>query len=243
LLFLASAAFALPAAAAEVRAAVAANFAGPMQRIAAEFEKDTTHKAILAFGATGSFQAQIGNGAPFDVLLSADATAPARLEARRLAVPGTRFTYATGRLALWSAHAGLVDPQGQVLGAARFSHLAIANPKTAPYGAAAMEVIGKLNLASSLLPRLVQGANIAQAQQFVASGNAELGLVALSQVWHDGRFTTGSAWIVPARLHSPLRQEAVLLTRGAANPAARALLDYLKSEKAAAIIRAYGYER
>jgi len=232
-----------PAHAGEVRAAVAANFAAPMQRIAAEFEKDTAHKAILAFGATGAFQSQIANGAPFDVLVAADEAAPARLEALRAAVPGTRFTYATGRLVLWSARPGFVDPQAQVLKTGRFAHLAIANPKLAPYGAAAMEAIARLKLAERLQPTLVQGANIAQAWQFVDSGNAELGFVALSQVWRDGRFTGGSGWIVPASLHAPIRQDAVLLASGAANPAARALMAYLKSQKAGDIIRAYGYER
>ena len=233
----------LQAQAAEVRAAVAANFAAPMQRIAAEFEKDTRHKAILAFGATGAFQAQIGNGAPFDVLVAADEAAPARLEAARLVVPGTRFTYATGRLALWSARASFVDPRGQVLSAGGFSHLAVANPKVAPYGTAALEVLGSLNLTQRLRPKLVQGENIGQAYQFAASGNAELGFVALSQVFRGGRLIDGSCWIVPASLHAPIRQDAALLAKGAANPAAGALMDYLKSEKAAAIIRAYGYQR
>jgi len=235
----------LPAHAGEVRAAVAANFAAPMQRIAAEFEKDTAHRAILAFGATGAFQSQIANGAPFDVLVAADAASPARLEALRLAVPGTRFTYATGRLVLWSARPGLADAGARVLSGGRFSHLAIASPKTAPYGVAAMETMAKLKLklGASLAPKLVQGANIAQAWQFVASGNAELGFVALSQVWRDGRLTAGSGWIVPAGLHAPIRQDAILLARGGANPAARALMDYLKSRKAIDIIRSYGYER
>jgi molybdate transport system substrate-binding protein len=233
----------LEAQAAEVRVAVAANFAAPMQGIAAEFEKDTGHKAVLAFGATGAFQAQIGNGAPFDMLVAADETTPARLEAMRLAVAGTRFTYATGRLVLWSARAGFVDTGGKVLKSGGFSHLAIANPKAAPYGAAAMEVLGKLQLAQRLQAALVQGANIAQAWQFAASGNAELGFVALSQVYRDGRLVAGSAWIVPASLHAPIRQDAVLLARGAANPAAGALMAYLKSQKAVDIIHSYGFER
>jgi molybdate transport system substrate-binding protein len=235
--------FAPYAHAGEVRAAVAANFAAPMQRIAAEFEKDTRHKAILAFGATGAFQTQIANGAPFDVLVAADEATPARLEALQLSVPGTRLTYATGRLVVWSSHPGVVDGQGRVLSEGRFSHLAIASPKLAPYGAAAMEAIANLKLGRSLQPKLVQGANIAQAYQFVATGNAELGFVALSQVWHDGRLIGGSGWIVPASFHAPIRQDAMLLAPGAANPADRALMDYQKSRKAVDIIRSYGYER
>lgn len=233
----------LPAQAANVSVAVAANFSAPMQRIAAEFKKDTGHTALLAFGATGGFRAQIANGAPFDVLLAADATAPAALEAQRLGVSGTRFTYATGRLALWSARPGFIDREGQVLKNGAFSHLAIANPKTAPYGAAAVAVLENLRLAERLQSRLVVGANIAQTCQFVSTGNAELGFVALAQVYRDGRITAGSGWIVPAQLHAPIRQDAVLLAKGAANPAARMLLAYLKSDKAGNIIRSYGYER
>ena len=227
--------------AAEVQVAVAANFTAPMQKIAAQFEQDTGNKAVLSFGATGKFYAQIRNGAPFEVFLAADDATPAKLEHEGLGVSGTRFTYAIGQLALWSPKADYVDARGDVLRGGRFAHLAIANPRTAPYGAAAVETLKKLNLYEGLQPKLVQGENIAQTQQFVGSGNAELGFVALSQVWQDGKFGSGSAWIVPSNLHSALRQDAVLLKRGAANPAARALASYLKSAKARAIIRAYGY--
>jgi molybdate transport system substrate-binding protein len=226
----------------DVQVAVAANFTAPMQKIAAEFEKDTGHKAVLAFGATGKFYAQIANGAPFEVLLAADDETPARLEADRLAVPGTRFTYATGKLALWSAKDGFVDGRGQVLYKGEYAHLAIANPKTAPYGAAAVETLTRLNLYDRVQGKLVQGENIAQTHQFVSTGNAPLGFVALSQVYRDGRFTSGSGWIVPANLHGPIRQDAVILARGAANPAARALATYLKSDKAKGIIRSFGYD-
>jgi molybdate transport system substrate-binding protein len=225
----------------EVQVAVAANFTAPMRTIAAEFQKDTGHKAVLAFGATGKFYAQIVNGAPFEVLLAADDETPARLETEHRAVPGTRFTYATGRLALWSAQAGYVDNQGRVLGTGDYAHLAIANPKTAPYGAAAIETLTALNLLERVRGRLVQGDNIAQAWQFVSTGNASLGFVALAQVYRDGRFTSGSGWIVPAGLHKPIRQDAVILARGGANPAAQALAGYLKSGKARDIIRSYGY--
>ncbi len=226
----------------EVQVAVAANFAGPMEKLAAQFQKDTGHKAVVASGATGKFYAQIRNGAPFEVLLSADDETPARLEAEGQVVAKSRFTYAVGRLVLWSAKANYVDATGAVLKTGDFTHLAIANPKTAPYGAAAMAVIDKLGLTARLQPRLVQGENIAQAFQFASTGNAELGFVAQAQVWRDGKFTAGSGWIVPATMHAPIRQDAALLTRGAKNPAAQALLDYLRSDKAKALIRAYGYE-
>jgi molybdate transport system substrate-binding protein len=226
----------------EVQVAVAANFTAPMQRIAAAFEKDTGHKAVLAFGATGKFYAQIVNGAPFEVLLAADDETPARLETEHRTVPGTRFTYAIGKLALWSAQDGYVDDQGLVLKTGHYAHLAIANPKTAPYGAAAVETLTKLNLLDRVQGKLVQGENIAQAYQFVSTGNAPLGFVALAQVYRDGRFTSGSGWIVPANLHAPIRQDAVILAKGGGNPAAKALESYLKSDKARGIIRSYGYE-
>jgi len=226
----------------EVQVAVAANFAGTMEKLVAQFQKDTGHKAILASGATGKFYAQIRNGAPFEVLLSADDETPARLEAEGHAVAKSRFTYAVGRLVLWSAKANYVDAGGAVLKTGDFTHLAIANPKTAPYGAAAVAVIDKLGLTARLQPRLVQGENIAQAFQFASTGNAELGFVAQAQVWRDGKFTAGSGWIVPATMHAPIRQDAALLTKGARNPAAQALLDYLRTDKAKALIRAYGYE-
>jgi len=226
----------------EVQVAVAANFAGPMEKLAAQFQKDTGHKAVVASGATGKFYAQIRNGAPFEVLLSADDETPARLEAEGQVVAKSRFTYAVGRLVLWSAKASYVDAGGAVLKTGDFTHLAIANPKTAPYGAAATAVIDKLGLTARLQPRLVQGENIAQAFQFASTGNAELGFVAQAQVWRDGKFTAGSGWIVPATMHAPIRQDAALLTRGAKNPAAQALLDYLRTDKAKALIRAYGYE-
>ena len=232
----------LTAHAGEVQVAVAANFTAPMQAIAAQFEKDTGHRALLAFGATGKFYAQVRNGAPFEVLLAADDDTPARLEAEGRAVPGTRHTYAVGRLVLWSARAGLVEGRGDILKTQDYRHLAIANPKTAPYGAAAMAVLDRLGLRATVAPRIVQGESIAQAYQFASTGNAELGFVALSQVWRDGRFTSGSGWIVPPHLHEPIRQDAVLLAKGRANPAARALLDYLRSHKAQALIRSFGYE-
>jgi molybdate transport system substrate-binding protein len=233
---------AFTAQAAEVTVAVAANFAQPMQEIAAAFEQDTGHKATVSLGSTGKFHAQIRNGAPFDVLLAADDETPARLESEGLGLAGSRITYAIGRLALWSKDPGLVDDQGRVLRSGRFERLALANPKTAPYGAAALETLEKLGLLTQLRAKFVQGESIAQAYQFVATGNAELGFVALSQVLSDGRINEGSAWLVPSELHAPLRQDAVLLEAGKDEPAARALLDYLRDERARDIIRSYGYE-
>ncbi|MCQ4326290.1 molybdate ABC transporter substrate-binding protein [Stutzerimonas stutzeri] len=232
----------LTAIADDVQVAVAANFTAPMQKIAAAFARDTGHRAVLAFGATGKFYAQINNGAPFDILLAADDSTPARLEDEGSGVAGSRFTYAIGSLVLWSAREGYVDPQGRILADGDFRHLALANPKTAPYGAAALETLERLGLRERLQPRFVQGENIAQAHQFVASGNAELGFVALSQVTKDGRIARGSAWVVPADQHAPIRQDALLLRHGEGNPAAQALLDYLRGDTAAVLIRAYGYE-
>jgi molybdate transport system substrate-binding protein len=227
---------------AEVPVAVASNFAAPMQKIAASFEADTGHRAVLSFGSTGMFYAQIRNGAPFQLLVSADAETPARLEKEGLTVAGTRFTYATGRLVLWSAQPGVVDGKGEVLRRPGGGRIALANPRLAPYGAAAIETLTALGLLQALQPRFVQGESIAQAYQFTATGNAPLGFVALSQVMADGRIAKGSGWLVPATLHAPLRQEAVLLATGKGQPAAVALAAYLRGEKARAIMRSYGYE-
>lgn len=227
--------------AAEVQVAVAANFGAPMKEIAARFLRATGHKASLSFGATGKFTAQVRNGAPFGVLLAADDVTPARLEKEGLAVPGTRFTYAVGRLVLWSPDAALVDAGGAVLKGGKFGHLAIAAPALAPYGAAAVETLDRLGLKAALQPKLVQGENVGQASQFVASGNAELGFVALSQVWENGKLKGGSAWVVPEALHAPLRQDAVMLRAGEGNPAASALLDFLKTDAVRALVAGYGY--
>jgi len=241
-LCLAGAAFAASASAREVQVAVAANFTAPVQAIAAAFERATGDKVVAAFSATGQFYAQIKNGAPFEVLLAADDATPARLEAENATVPGSRFTYATGKLALWSAKTAYVDDQGAVLKQNDFAHLSIANPKTAPYGLAATQVLTALGLNETLAPKIVQGQSISQGYQFVASGNAELGFVALSQIYKDGKITAGSAWIVPSALHEPIRQDAVILNQGKNNPAAKAFTDFLKGPEAAAIIKSYGYE-
>ncbi|MFI3156205.1 MAG: molybdate ABC transporter substrate-binding protein [Methylococcaceae bacterium] len=228
--------------AATVLVAVASNFSKPMTEIAAEFEKATGHSAKLSFGSSGKFVSQLENGAPFEVLLSADDKGPQKLEQAGLAVANSHFTYALGKLVLWSATPGYVDDQGKILTTGGFKHLALADPKLAPYGAAAIEVLKGLNLQDKLSPLFVLGENIAQTHQFISTGNAELGFVALSQVIENGKVASGSGWIIPTDRHAPIRQDAVLLTLGAENPAAIALLSYLKSAPALAIIEKYGYD-
>jgi molybdate transport system substrate-binding protein len=230
------------AAAESAHVAVAANFAGTAKVLAEQFARESGHRLELSSGSTGKFYAQITNGAPFDVFLSADEATPHRLENEKLAVAGSRFTYAIGRLVLWSARPGLVDERGEVLRKGRFNRLAIANPKLAPYGAAAQEALEKLGLWDELRAKRVQGENIAQTFQFVSSGNAELGFVALSQIRDAGKPPSGSFWLVPASLHAPLRQDAVLLARAERNAAARGFLDYLRTAPARDLIRSYGYE-
>ncbi len=224
-----------------ISVAVASNFTAPMQKIAAEFAKDTGHKAELSFGATGKFYAQINNGAPFGVLLAADDTTPAKIANEGKGVADSRFTYAIGKLVLWSKQDGYVDAKGEVLKTGKFQHVAIANPKLAPYGLAAEQTLTKLNLLDSIKPKFVQGENIGQTYQFAATGNAELGFVALSQVMEDGKIKSGSAWVVPADMHEPIRQDAIILNNAKDNVAAKALMDYLKGDKARAIITSYGY--
>ena len=234
-------ALALPAHADEVNVAVAANFAGPMEKIGAAFKKETGHELLVSTGSTGKFYAQIKNGAPFEVLFSADDETPAKLEREGLAVAGTRLTYAIGRLVLWSAKPGFVDDQGAILKTGNFQHLAIANPKLAPYGQAAEQTMQALGLYEKLQPKLVTGENIGQTYQFIGTGNAELGFVALSQVYEGGKIQKGSGWIVPDALHKPIRQNAALLNPGKDKAAARALLEFMKSDAAKAIITAAGY--
>jgi len=238
-----AAALALPglARADQVQVAAAANFAAPMEKIAAAFKRQTGHELLVSTGSTGKFYAQISNGAPFEILFSADAETPAKLERQGLAVPGTRWTYAIGRLVLWSPKPDFIDAQGEILKQGRFSRLAIANPKLAPYGQAAEETLKTLGLYDQLQPKFVTGENIAQTWQFVGTGNAELGFVALSQVYEDGKIRQGSGWIVPDALHQPIRQDAALLKPGQDRPAARALLEFMKSDAARAIIAAAGY--
>lgn len=230
------------AAAATTLVAVASNFTKPMTEIAAEFEKATGHTAKLSFGPSGKFVSQIENGAPFEVFLSADEINPIKLEQSGATVPGSRFVYALGKLVLWSATSGYVDGQAGILNSGNFKHLALADPKLAPYGAAAVEVLKNMGLSEKLQSLMVQGENIAQAYQFISTGNAELGFIALSQVYENGKISSGSAWIVPSDHYSPIKQSAVLLNVGAENPASKALLDFLKTAPALAIIKKYGYD-
>ncbi len=232
---------ALQAQADEVFVAVAANFTAPMQKIAADFEKSTGHKVVASYSSTGKFYAQIKNGAPFEVLLAADDETPARLIKENAAVAGSQFTYAIGKLVLWSAKSAVVDAKGEVLKKGGFDHISLANPKLAPYGAAGVETMKALGVYDALQPKIVSAENITQAYQFVSSGNALLGFVALSQVLKDGKIE-GSAWMVPTKLYSPIRQDVVILEKGRGKPAAEALAKYLKGDKAKAVIQSFGYE-
>jgi molybdate transport system substrate-binding protein len=230
------------AAAEEVRVAVAANFLGTMNQIITNFQADTGHTVVVSAGSSGKLYAQIKNGAPFDVFFSADVTRPTLLEEEGLAVKGSRFVYAVGRLTLWSPDSNLVNGDGQtVLSDGRFEYLAIANPKTAPYGRAAEQTLEKLGLWTSLKDRMVQGENIGQTFQFVFSKNAQLGFVALSQVLDPKINGSGSRWNVPTSLHDPLDQEAVLLVTGQKNAAAKAFLNYVRGDKSLVIIERFGY--
>lgn len=230
---------AAPALAADAQVAVAANFTEPAKEIAAAFKAKTGHTATLSFGASGQFYTQMAHGAPYEVFLSADAERPKKAEDEGLAVKGTRYTYAFGRLVLYSKTPGLVDVKGAVLKSDRFAKLAVADPTAAPYGAAAIQTMRKLGVYDALASRIVRGSSITQAYQYVATGNAELGFVALSQVIDE---PGGSRWVVPAADHAPIEQQAVLLKTGEKNPAARAFVTFLKSPAAIAIIKRYGYE-
>jgi molybdate transport system substrate-binding protein len=231
---------ALPAQADDISVAVAANFTAPMKRIAAEFEKTSGHKVVASFGSTGKFYAQIRNGAPFEILLAADDETPAKLVKENVGAAGSQFTYAVGKLVLWSAKPGLIDADGAVLKRGNFAHLSLADPKLAPYGTAGVETLKALGMYEAVSNKLVTAENISQAYQFISSGNAELGFVALSQVLKDGKME-GSFWLVPAKLYTPIRQDAVILEPGKGKPAAEALMSFLKSDKARAIITSFGY--
>jgi len=234
--------FSCSSAAEEAQVAVAANFAAPARLLAERFSRDTPDRISVSIGSTGKFYAQIRNGAPFDAFLAADDETPQRMEKEQLAVAGSRFTYALGKLVLWSPKPDLIDAKGQILRGGVFKRLAIANPKLAPYGAAAVQAMEKLGVWPSLRGKLVLGENVAQTLQFIASGNADLGFVALSQVSEGGRPPAGSHWRVPQALYEPIRQDAVLLARGSGNAAARAFLQYLRGAAAREVIRASGYD-
>ena len=219
--------------------AVAANFAATLETLAAQYEVDTGHRVRLSAGSTGRLYAQIRNGAPFDAFFAADVERPRKLEAEGLSVPGSRFTYAVGRLVLWSPEAGRVKPNGSALKTGEFEHLAIANPRLAPYGMAARQVLEKMGLWQALQPRLVRGENIGQAFHFVSSGHAELGFVALSQVQRDPHGTIrGSHWQVPTALHDPIEQQAVSLQD---TEVVHDFMRYVRSDKTRALIRRHGY--
>ena len=235
-------AFSGPASAGEAYIAVAANFAEVTELLAQRFEKETGHKLRVTTGSSGKLYAQISNGAPFDVFLSADQARPKRLEQEGKTVAGSRFTYATGQLSLWSADPTLIGTSGPAaLKQAGFRSLAIANPKLAPYGLAAREALKALKLWRGLQNKIVMGQNVGQTFALIASGNAELGLVARSYVISPRNKSRGSRWDVPSSLHSPVRQDAVLLSRAADNPAAFAFLQFLKSQETIRVIRQFGY--
>jgi molybdate transport system substrate-binding protein len=242
LLSVATLTFSVASLADQAQIAVAANFAEPIKAIAAVLNKTTGHTLSVTLGATGKLYAQIKNGAPFDLLLAANSDATAALEKDGLAKLGSSFNYATGQLVLWSADVTRVDANGEVLKGNGFRKLAYASPKTAPYGQAALQVMDKLGLSAALAPKLVQGESIGQAFNFVHSGNAELGFVAMSQVLEGGKLKSGSMWVVPLALYSPIQQSAVLLNRGANNPAALALVQLLQSPTIKDLIRSYGYK-
>jgi molybdate transport system substrate-binding protein len=239
LAILCSGLLATSALAAQTQVAVAANFTQPAKEIAAAFARTTGHHAVLSFGSSGGIYTQIAHGAPYEVFLSADAERTKMAEQAGLAVPGTRITYAVGQLVLYSKTPGLVDAHGEVLRTGRFASLAIADPASAPYGAAAIETLHRLRLYDALEPKIVKGESIAQTYQFAATGAADVGFVALSQVVDE---RGGSRWVVPETLHAPIDQEAVLVKTGRNNPAAKAFLAFLQGPQAKAIIRRFGYE-
>lgn len=222
---------------------VASDFTKPMTEIAAEFEKATGHTAKLSFGSSGKAFAQIQSGGPFEVYLSASEKYPLELEKSGHVVAGSRFVYAIGKLVLWSAKPGYVDDKGEILKTGNFKHIALADPSHAPYGVVAEEVMKSLGVLDKLRPMFVMGENISQTFQFVSTGNAELGFVAFAQVIdiNTGKIGKGSGWIIPDNLHGPFNQTAVLLKKGAENPAALALVDFLKSPTALTIIEKYGF--
>ncbi|UOG90959.1 MAG: molybdate ABC transporter substrate-binding protein [Candidatus Thiothrix sulfatifontis] len=225
----------------EVQVAVASNFTKPLEAIAEKFKAASGHELKISAGATGKLYAQIENGAPFEVFISADSKTPKKLVEAKMAEADSQFTYAFGTLVVWSSKEGYVDDKGDVLKKGEFQHLAIANPKTAPYGEAGMAVMEKLGLTAAITPKLVTGENITQTYDFVSTGNAELGFVALSQVSKANKLKSGSAWVVPQEMYKPLSQDAVLLSKGKDSAAAKALLEFLKGDDAQAIMTSYGY--
>ncbi len=231
-----------PVWAGEVSVAVASNFAAPMEHIVALFQKESGHTVKVTLGASGKLYAQIKGGAPFDAFLSADEELPKRLLQEGLAVTGSRFVYATGRLVLWSAQPDLVDDKGAVLNKGNFNRLAIANPLYSPYGVAAKETLGKLTMWNAIQVKLKKGDSVSQSYKLAATENADLAFIALAQLMRDGKVTVGSWWLVPSELHNPIRQSAVQLSGAKDHAAAKAFLAFLKTEKARAVMRGFGYE-
>lgn len=223
----------------ELRVAVASNFVSTLEALAEEFSRETSHEIILSPGSTGKLYSQILNGAPYEMYFSADEKRPALLEEQGLAISGSRFTYAIGRLVLWSSNPALVDPEGKILSSTKFKRLAIANPKLAPYGRAAQETLETMHLWDKVEPLLVRGENISQTLQFVSSGNAQLGLIARSQLAAPNGVSGGSKWEVPAELHAPITQQAVIIRESGI---ARAFAEFLRSPAAHTIIMAHGYD-
>lgn len=236
------AAAAAVASAENVSVAVAANFKEPLEDISAQFQRATGHTVSISAEASGKIVAQIQNGASYDIFLSADQAKPIKLEQDGGIVPGSRFTYAIGKLALWSATPGYVDKNGDVLKTGSYNHIAIADPKLAPYGLAATQTLQKMGLTSAVNDKLVVGKNIGTTFGYIQTGNAELGFVAMSQIYKGGKLTHGgSYWLVPQSYYKPIRQDAVLLPGGKDNPAAVALMKYLKSPAARKVMKSYGY--
>ncbi len=222
--------------------AVASNFSKPMTEIAKNFEKETGHTAKLSFASSGKFVSQIENDAPFEVFLSADENSPKKLEHDGFAVSGSEYIYAIGKLVLWSSADGFIDQQGAVLKNGKFQHIALADPKLAPYGAAAVDYLNRHHLLERLQPLMIMGENITQTHQLISTGNIELGFIALSQIIDNGKISNGSGWIIPNDEYKNIKQGVVLLKTGEKNPAAKALLNYLKSPSAKTIIQKYGYD-
>ena len=232
----------LSAVAGEIKVAVAANFSAPMEKIAEAFHKKTGHHVLISSGATGKLYSQIKNGAPFEVFLSADQATVTKLVQDKLACSELRFVYAIGKLVLWSRNAKLVDSEGKVLSSITYKHLSIANPELSPYGMAAKEVLSKINLWEKKQSVLVLGESIAQSYQFVASGNAELGFVSLSQIKNGQKQPEGSFWLIPGSMYSELKQDAVVLEKGKTNKVAIEILDFIKSDEARKAIQESGYD-
>jgi molybdate transport system substrate-binding protein len=226
----------------EATAAVAANFNLPLRKLAEQFQRRSGHTLQIVAGSSGGLYAQIKNGAPFDVFFSADDGRTAQMEQEGLGVAGTRFTYALGKLVLWSAKPGVVDDRGQVLVKGNFRRLAMANPKIAPYGAAAQQTLAMLGLWEATAEKRVIGENLGPTYRFIASGNADLGFVALSQVRADPKAAGGSQWIVPENLYNPIKQDAILLRHGQDNAAAQALLAFVRGAEGRELIRGFGYD-